>query len=219
MERIGCPGGMSRACGMSPEVVKAPYLASLGLYRAWMAERLSGYDDAAAWERVASAMPRAGRRGMARALVAGAHGQQPLVLSVPVAGGGSVLKRGRPEDWRLSMHGRWPAVHAGALEAAYSATPFFPHLRDELMSALRGAAEGDPFLGLTTRLHHVMMGLLGVEGLLPSLREMSETDPERLRRIAEEKNDGLHTDLTFLDVICRRGREAVFSLLPYQAFP
>ena len=119
-----------------------PYLASLAAYRNWMRARLAGASDAEAWRRVADGMSRVERRCLPRTLVAGAHGQDPLTLSVPISGGASVIKRGHPEVWGGSMHGRWPAVHLGALEAAYSATPFFPHLRDGKYSILPGAREG-----------------------------------------------------------------------------
>ena len=190
-----------------------PYLASLGAYRAWMRARLAGASDAEAWRRVADGMSRAGRRCLPRTLVAGAHGQGPLTLSVSISGGASVIKRGHPEEWGISMHGRWTAVHLGALDAAYSATPFYPHLRDAFSALLRQVGEGDSFGSLTTALHRECSLLLDLEGIIPALRSVAGESQGRLRKLAEEKSVGLHTDLAFLDVICRRGREAVFALL------
>ena len=174
---------------------------------------LAGASDRAAWRCVVDGMSRIERRGLARTLAAGAHGQDPLTLSVPISGGASVIKRGHPEEWGVSMHGRWPAVHLGALEAAYSATPFFPHLRDGIYSILRGTREGENFGELTTGLHRHLSELLGLEVLIPVLREEIRRNPERMEQLRVEKMRGLHTELTFLDVICRRGRDAVFALL------
>lgn len=189
-----------------------PYLPSLGYYRTWMRERIAGLSDETAWRSVFDHTPKDKRRGMARTLVAGAHGQHPLLLSLPVVGGGSELKRGHPEDWHISMHGRWAPVHLGALDAAYSSTPFYAHLRDELRSVLMSVAEGDSFTALTTSLHLRMMSFLDIGNIIESLRGC-RADLERITRLAAEKSAGIHTDLTFLDVICRRGREAVFPLL------
>lgn len=85
------------------------------------------------------------------------------------------------------MHGRWPAVHLGALEAAYGATPFYAHLRPGLERILRSAEAGSRFATLTERLHCMSLMLLEVEALLPELRRMYACNPERLHRLAEEK--------------------------------
>ncbi|MBD5338523.1 MAG: WbqC family protein [Bacteroides sp.] len=197
-----------------PEGAVAPYLGSLEIYRRWMRLRLEGLDDNGAWGRIISAMPRGERRrALARTTVAGANGQGPLTLSVPVQGGGSTLKRGYPGEWRLSMHGRWQAVHLGALATAWSATPFFPHVMPLIHDVLDSTYEGMPFGEMTATLHRVVAGVLDVESLLPEIRSLTGTRAELIRRLSDEKMSGFHTDFTILDVIFRKGPEGIFLLL------
>ncbi|MDE5903095.1 MAG: WbqC family protein [Muribaculaceae bacterium] len=191
-----------------------PYFPSLAYYRRWMRLRVAeALDDVQARTRLLADTPRGERRRMARTLIAGAHRQPPLTLSLPVEGGGGMLRKGEAGRWRISMHGRWPAVHLGALEAAYGATPFYAHLRPELERILRDADAGQPFADFTLRLHTLCLGLLDTEGLLSELRRINAVEPGRLRRLAEEKSAGIHTDRAFIDVIFRKGREALFTLL------
>ena len=175
--------------------------------------RLDGFGDAEAWRRLLVMTPRWERR-IARTLVSGARGQDPLTLSVPIEGGASVVKRGHPEEWCVSMHGRWPAVHIGALSAAYSATTFYPHLMPEIRREIEATKEGRPFGHLTGALHRAVSGWLRVDELLPGLRRFINEEPQRLRTLCDEKSRGLHTDLSFLDVIFRKGPEAIFVLMP-----
>lgn len=196
---------------MEPGLI--PYLPSLRLYREWMARRLAGEDDAGAWNDVTAGIAKRERRYLARTVVAGAHGQDPIMLSVPVEGGGSMLKRGDLRLWRISMHGRWQDMHLGALSAAYGATPFYPHIEPALRSAIKGAREGMPFLEMSVRLHEALTNLIDIEALLPELRRRRASDPEAFRHLASEKSAGMDTELAFLDVICRRGPESIFVLL------
>lgn len=190
-----------------------PYLPSLEVCRQWMELRLEGFEDAEAWERIVASTPQRERRKMARSMVAGAHGQSPLTLSVPIAGGGSVLKRGEVKNWRVSMHGRWQDVHFGALEVAYSHTPYYPYLSQDLESVIKGSYENMPFTELTTRLHGIIIGILDTEEVLKELRRGQALSSERFRQLIVEKSDGLHTDLSILDVIFKKGPEGVFALL------
>lgn len=196
-----------------PDIYPVPYLPSFGVYKEWMRLRLTGCSDGEAWRIILSSTPRNLRRRMARTIVAGAHGQAPLLLSVPVIGGGSLLKRGQPEEWRVSMHGRWQAMHLGALAAAYSATPFYPYLEPEIRRVIEEAEEGDLFLDITCSLHRIVTRFIDADALIPELRRRAEADYEWLRQLAVEKSNGLHTDLTVLDVIFKKGPEGIFALI------
>lgn len=59
---------------------------------------------------------------------------EEMMLSIPVEGGASRLKRLPSNTDRdkaniaISEHGNWRHAHIGALQAAYGRTPYFPHL-------------------------------------------------------------------------------------------
>lgn len=190
-----------------------PYLPTLRQMRLLMKARLAGEGLNEALRRITAEMR---PRDLARTLVAGAHGQQPLRLSVAIEGGSSVVKRGRPQLWRISDHGRWRRMHLGAIEAAYSSAPFFPHLFPEIERILLMEAEaGLPFTELTSRLFDSAENILQTERILPSLISLRRTRPEFLETLIKEKNSEENDDLAFLDVIFRKGPESIFSLLSF----
>ena len=198
-----------------PDVI--PYLPSLGDCRRWMALRVAGLDTAEAWRR---AVPLPGRsdasgrrhalRALTRTLVAGAHGQEPVTLTVPLVGGASAVKRGDTEAWRVSMHGDWIRRHRGALLTAYSATPYYTHFMPLLDDVYASMREGDAFAGFSTALFSVVEKVPGMESVewLGDLR----SDP-RARCICREKSAGLHTSLSVFDVIFKRGPELPLILM------
>ncbi len=190
-----------------------PYLASLAIYRRWMRLRLDGMDDAVAWRCIADELPQSARRHFSRGLIAGAHSQGALTLSVPIAGGASVTRRLDPALWRLSMHGRWPEVHIGALMTSYASTPFYPHMRPAVEDVIGSAAEGERFAAMSAALHTIILRTLSCEELIPALRRLAATDPLRLSRLAHQHSAGLDAELAFIDAVARKGPAAIFSLL------
>ena len=192
-----------------------PYLPSLSLARNWMRARLDGYDDTLSWIK---GLQGAGNRLinpriLTRTLVAGARGQEPLLLSVPIEGGASGVKHGDPAFWRISLHGDWPRIHLGALEAAYSNTAYYPHLINQIRKIVSDVKEGDNFALFTRQLLETIYNFLDIETLIPALRNIIRENPERIRLLSEEKKPGTDADLSILDVIFKRGPETIFTLL------
>lgn len=83
------------------------------------------------------------------------------VLTVPVEGGGSVLKR-RGADPVLSEHGKWRREHLGAWNAAYGRTPYYAHLMPEI-EAVYADSEGLRMEDFNSRLLRVALGWLDME--------------------------------------------------------
>lgn len=190
----------------------APYMPSLEACRIWFGLRLEGLTPTEAWRR--NSYPGTTLRPMARTLVAGAHGQPPLTLSIPILGGASTIKRGQPSRWRLSAHGRWPDVHFGALETAYSSTPYFIHCADRLRALYDEVNEGDDFAEFTSGIFAVLNDFLDLESIIKDLRELhapgNEAELERLKALKNEKCREINADLSIFDVIFRKGKESVF---------
>lgn len=187
-----------------------PYMASLGAWRQWMALRLGGDSVADAWECVARGMR---PRDLCRAIVAGAHGQSDLLLSAAIEGGAGVVKRGRPERWTLSGHDRWRERHLRALEAAYGSAPYFQHLYPQLCEAMASAPDGSPFLHLAWRIHEECARFIGIEELLPQIASLPADDFRRPIWSADRKMHPLYAERAFLDVIFRKGKESVLTLI------
>ncbi len=177
--------------------------------RSWLAARLEDLTDSEAWRRVATDKR---PRDLARAIVGGAQGQPPLRLSVAIEGGSSRVKRGHPEEWLLSDHGRWRQMHLGALDAAYGSTPFFRYFIPEIEDAFNSVNAGDSFSQFTSRLFHSTIGKIIDQDVIDSLRRLRSEQRDFYQKLTEEKKEEEIDDLAFIDVIFRKGPEAIFSI-------
>lgn len=152
-------------------------------------------------------------RDVARTTVAGARNSSPVRLSVAIEGGSSVVKRGKYDEWKISDHGRWRQMHLGAIEAAYGSTPYFRHLYPVLAEIIMSAEAGTPFTVLTDSLHTACLKFLEFHEIIPEILRLSEVNPEKFRKIATEYNISADTNIAFLDVIFKMGKDSIFTLL------
>lgn len=129
-----------------------------------------------------------------------------LRLVVPVAGGISAVKHGNPEDWIVSPHGNWPKNHWGAIEAAYSRTPFFGHYAGALHDILMEPHAS--FAALTGGIHQLFRSFLDF-----SLLGDSAAAGPAVAGYARELCDDARPDISFLDALMRFGPDAIFLLL------
>lgn len=189
-----------------------PYLASAAAASRWMSARLAGANDSEAWQR---AMAGCKPRDFARALVGGAHGQGPVLLSVAIEGGSSVVKRGRPEEWRLSGHGNWRRLHLGAIEAAYGSTPYFIHLYPILKEVYSSVADGQYFSDLSAALNSAAMNFINAESLIPELQRLQQNRQDIFLHPTNKNFSVENYDFAFIDVIFKKGPESIFTLLTH----
>ena len=134
------------------------------------------------------------------------------VLTLPIVGGASALKREAPDTWRLSDHGNWPHVHCGALEAAYSRTPYFRHYADPLLEAL---ANPPVLVGeLTAVCARWVRDSLRMEETLPQLKAFITEKPELAARIREDIGGKVRPQLSVADALFRLGPDAIFAFIP-----
>ena len=193
-------------------MVTVPYLASCRWYSVWLGRLLcgDGFDRAAA---AANTTCGTTSRSLSRALIEGADGRV-VMLSVPVRGGASALKRVSPELLTISGHGHWQHVHTGAISAAFGRTPYYQHLMPWLEQAYRDCgSEGDSLHGLNDALHLSLMRLLRIDETLPALRQMWSQKPELLRDAAAQTAADYDVDLSALSVAMKHGPDAIFTLL------
>jgi len=148
-----------------------------------------------------------GRKEAARSAIAGG-----LVLSVPLEGGASVLKRRSSRPIMISQHGRWQDVHLGALRAAYGRTPFFPYLFPRIEEIYREKSEG-PLADFNSALHDLAVEWLGLrEGIKEELRKMKKENPDRFSEITGAIGAKINMEYSIFDTLFRLGKESVFGL-------
>lgn len=194
-----------------------PYMATASWYRVYLDARIASAattdDDAV---RAANRLCISNGRELSRSVVAGAHGQQPVMLSVPVAGGAHTVRRGGEERWSLSGHGRWQQMHLGALKAAYGNTPYYSHCIDRLAPIISRPLKGEAgdFAQMTRDIHHTVMEILNVEQNLPALRNMIRERNEFAKTIRTEYSTDVMEYFSLFDVIFHKGEASIFTLLP-----
>lgn len=80
-----------------------------------------------------------------------------------------------PEEWVVSAHGRWNAVHIGAFEASYGRTPYFAYFLPRLREILLNPPE--LALDLNKMLMRWIIESSLLEDSLPSLCVQMEKEP------------------------------------------
>ena len=133
-----------------------------------------------------------------------------MVLTVPVVGGASAVKRLKPSELEVSDHGDWTRIHLGAIEAAYGREPYFQHLFPELAPVI--AAHPQQLARLNVLLMERMMRFIGYRENISEIRSLREGNSERCAAIArrlEAKVDPTHS---FLEPLFRLGPDAIFLL-------
>lgn len=177
-----------------------PFAASISRYSEWLRALIS--------EGAEIPFPAGAGKELARTQIAGG-----LVLSVPVAGGASILKRRNCEDALLSDHGRWQDVHLGALRAAYGKTPYFPHLYPEIERIYQSFG-GGRLHDFNEEIHRLVTGWLGIEeGMIDELRNLPEEKRGVISALAEERKGEIEEDHSILELLFRLGREGLFVLV------
>lgn len=188
---------------MSPTPV--PYLAPVGWYAAWLHALLRGCTEPEARRRADREWPcEAARRTIGSR-------QKAMKLSVPLAGGAKAASHRAPGTQTVSAHGRWTHVHTGAMNALWARSPFYDHLRPALDAAYADCT-GQPLGSLCERLHEVQTHMLGLPGILDSLRHALREGTPAITRTISEATVGTDPDTPLLELLCARGPEAIFSL-------
>ena len=196
----------------------APYMATTSWYRSYLDARLAMSADTESVIRANRANLSVAKT-LCRTLIAGAHGQPPMTLSVPIAGGASTVKRGEVMQWRLSDHGRWQHLHLGAFQAAYGSSPLYGHIMDRLSPVISGPVTPgiSLFANLTDAIHSVVLRLLNIDDNIESLRELLSVRPDFATALREEYSRDVMEYLSIFDVIFRKGEDAIFTMLPIPA--
>lgn len=182
-----------------------PYLPSLSWYAVWYAAMRGSRGDESS---IACANRLLGIRGkdFARTEIRGVSAPS-LLLSAAVAGGShALLRSGNECEALISLHGDWPRIHLGALEASYGRAPFFSHLIQPLRAAF------EPVPATLAELNRTM------HGIVISMIHLA-AEPARCGGVIYERGKELSEacipELSALDALMRFGPE-VSLLLEYE---
>lgn len=183
-----------------------PYAASLRWYARWFGARLKGLDDN---EAIGVANRQCGVHGKDYTRAAIGKASSPMMLSVAVEGGSAVLKRtGAERRATVSLHGRWPHTHLGALEASYGRAPYYQHVMPGIQEILGSVETSDSLSDLNRRIHGWLSGFIDT-GL--------SYDPVGVGRSVAlrgaEIYAGLDAELSVIDALMRYGPETTLALV------
>lgn len=133
-----------------------------------------------------------------------------MVLTVPVVGGSSAVKRLGPDQLQISGHGDWTRIHLGAIEAAYGKEPYFQHLFPDIATLICGYPQ--QLAQLNVLLLTAMLEFVGYKDGLKDINEFKEKNPGRMADIAARLESGINPEHSFLEPLFRFGRDAIFLL-------
>lgn len=148
------------------------------------------------------------RRELMRCLIRSNQGDEPLRLSVPIAGGSSSIKRLNPEEWILSEHDRWNHRHIHALHTAYSRTPYFSHyfpaLEEILLNPPRKAS------GLCLLTDRCIRHALHYDSLRQEMDEFKKKHPKLVENTINDLRPRISEKLSIVDALFRLGPDTIF---------
>ena len=185
--------------------MEIPYLASVEWYAGYLS----------AFLRDEELQPLTDHRMLNRCRIIGANGEQ--TLSVPIVGGGKILKRQSKTEILLSEHGNWRHLHWGAIFSAYGNAPFFEHyapifepLFSQDFSCLRELNEA---------FHNEILKILKINELkdycLTINKSAFSTEYYQIRA----DKFGFISRLSILDLIFNMGPQSIFVLLAHNHKP
>lgn len=133
------------------------------------------------------------------------------LLTIPVRGGSSSLKRIPGEGLITSEHGDWRRVHIAALDAAYGREPFFQHLFP-FVEAVISSCE--------TRIETIngdilkaLLDFMDYDEAMGEIRRMRASNPERCSNIKKRLAKKIALNNSFFEPLVRFGRDTAFIIL------
>lgn len=133
-----------------------------------------------------------------------------MVLTVPVVGGASAVKRLSPECLEISSHGDWTRIHLGAIDAAYGREPYFQHYFPDI-SAIIGRYP-ERLADLNSSLLSVIIDSLRYDAMAEELRDYKKRFPKRMQSIRGRMIKMIDPGHSILEPLFRFGPDTIFLL-------
>lgn len=156
-----------------------------------------------------SARPVMKTREYTRTLIE-SNSPEGMVLTVPVVGGSSAVKRLNPEQLEISSHGEWTKIHLGAIEAAYGREPYFQHFFPGIAGII---ANYPPKLGdMNIRLLLKIFESINLRENFNDIKDMRMSHPERFENIRRRFKSKINPSHSIIEPLFRLGPDTVFIL-------
>lgn len=189
-----------------------PYLPSARWYAVWLLRRVEGYDAETAAKHADKTL-RIDSRDLCRALIVKSDNER-IMLSVPIEGGSSKVKRLPFDALLISEHGNWEHTHIHTMRTILGRYPYSAHFLPVIEDII---TNHPPRLSeMNLQLHDAVMKVTDLENLLPGGARLLATNPTRIRELAEGR-EMLSADACILQLIVNYGRESIFPLLALAA--
>lgn len=133
-----------------------------------------------------------------------------MVLTVPVVGGSSAVKRLKPESLEISGHGDWTRIHLGAIEAAYGKEPYFEHFFPAIASLI--AHYPQHLATLNVVLMEKMMDFIRYRDAIEDIKLLRTSNPSRCHYITRRLETKINLSHSFLEPLFRLGPDSIFLL-------
>lgn len=189
-----------------------PYIASAHWYAVWLLMRVAGYDSDAAARQTDKTL-RIDSRDLCRALIVKSDTER-IMLSVPIEGGSSKVKRLPFDSLQISEHGNWEHTHIHTMRTILGRSPYSAHFLPVIEDII---TNHPPLLSeMNLQLHEAVMKAIDLENLLPEAARLLADNRTRIRELAEGR-ETISADACILQLIVNHGRESIFPLLALAA--
>lgn len=111
----------------------------------------------------------------------------------------------------VSEHGNWRSAHLQALMSEYGRCAYYPHLAPQIEAVI---GRGETRLSVINgRLHDMVMTTVAPADTLQRVADIMHRDPAHWHQLHIEKSGGEREEISVIDVLMRRGPEAIFTLI------
>ncbi|MCM1490812.1 MAG: WbqC family protein [Muribaculum sp.] len=137
---------------------------------------------------------------------------QGMVLTVPVAGGSSSVKKLPPALLEISSHGDWTRIHLGAIEAAYGREPYFPHFFPDIEYILKSYPES--LANMNRMLLLTILSAIDFDENANDIKKFKICHPKRYENISSRLFSKIDRKHSIIEPLFRLGPDLIFLLNP-----
>lgn len=134
------------------------------------------------------------------------------MLSIPVQGGITTVKRCDPLMWRPDDTRAWRRQHAGAINARLRRTPFYHHYASQVIDIITDTSITS-IAEISEAIYISMSEAVGAESFISQLTQSDRGVRHRIKRYAESLGaEEADKEISLLNYLCRYGPDTIFIM-------